>query len=872
MYIMKSERKQLVAALLLGAILVCAVAEVAFAAEAPYDFRKRLEIVHEAGRRDPAAKPEADEFVFADGAVVAVPKDADEVMALAAKDFCDYLDVSMGVSARFARGGDGTVAIVLDAALPARAYRIETGSGVKVAAADSRAAAQALYHLEDLMNLRGAPFLKKGNELRRSMFSPRMTHSGWAVDVFPDAHLAQIAHAGMDAIVIFVRDVDCTKGAAYQDVRDVIRRAKRHGLDTYLYSYVKAFVHPDDPGAKAKFDATYGRIAAAYPEARGIVFVGESCQFPTKDERAQPRTNRDRIPGDRRPVAGWWPCRDYPDWLRAVKASIDAHSKGMEIVLWSYNWGRQPVQPRMELIDNLPQDVALMATFEMFEPQVKRNGLNAPSEDYSLSFEGPGRYFASEAERAHKRGLRLYSMSNTGGLTWDYGSIPYQPCPFQWKRRYDGIVKAQKDWGLSGLMECHHYGWWPSFISELEKEAFTEGGIPFERHLRMIAARDFGAANVERVMEAWRLWSETARDYVASNVNQYGPFRMGPSCPYNFGGKHIANSEFPIPRHSSNKNIARYNYLDRSSYEPELGEVGKLDLEKMGKELELLEDMRVALGKGADTFESIAASLPTERAEKARRMAGLGRYMQRTVITAINLKHGAIAHRAGDKAGVLEWARKEYANAKDTLPLVEADSRLGWEPSMEYMGGPEQIRWKLDRMERTYSENIALGKPCQLSPKPNYNLTVDDGDAVQLTDGHYVAKDRMWTDRATVGWKANSGGEERFTVTIDLGKDEQISGFSWNIGAGVAQVVFPRSIEVSVSGDGKVWRTVGDLMARAVSERPLPPSGSYRVYRAHSMKMGCRGRYVRFVATQNRYCFCDEIEIYRSVNLLTSSE
>ena len=35
----------------------------------------------------------------------------------------------------------------------------------------------------------------------------------------------------------------------------------------------------------------------------------------------------------------------------------------------------------------------------------------------------------------------------------------------------------------------------------------------------------------------------------------------------------------------------------------ELGEVGKLDLEKMGKELELLEDMRVALRKGADTFE-----------------------------------------------------------------------------------------------------------------------------------------------------------------------------------------------------------------------------------------------------------------------------
>ena len=689
--------------------MACACLFAGIAAEPPYDFRKRLETVHEKGLRDPAAKPATNELAFTDGMVVAVPRNADEVLALAAKDFCDYLDVSMGVSARFARGGKGAVTVALDGKMPARAYRIETGGNVKVTAADARAAAQALYHLEDLMNLRCAPFIKKGTERRRSLFSPRMTHSGWGVDVFPDAHLAQIAHAGMDAIVIFIKDVDKTKGAAYQDVKDVIRRAKRYGLDTYLYSYVVAFVHPADPGAKEKFDSTYGRIAAAYPEAKGIVFVGESCQFPTKDERAQPVTWRNKAPGDNRPTAGWWPCRDYPDWVRAVKRAIDAQSKGMEIVFWTYNWGRQPVKPRMELIDSLPQDVTLMATFEMFEPQVKRNGLSAPSADYSLSFEGPGRYFASEAERAHKRGLRLYSMSNTGGLTWDYGTIPYQPCPYQWKRRYDGIVKAQRDWGLSGLMECHHYGWWPSFVSELEKEAFTEGGIPFETHLRQIAARDFGAENVGRALEAWRFWSETARDYVASDMNQYGPFRTGPAYPYNFGGKHIANSEFPISGHASNKNIARYNYLDKSSYVPESGEVEALDIGKMNKELELLEAMQVALGKGADIFDAIAASLPPARAEKARRMAVLGRFMQRTVITAINVKHGAIAHRAGDRAAVLEWAKKEYANAKAALPLVEADSRLGWEPSMEYIGGPEQIRWKLDRMVKLYTEDVAKG-------------------------------------------------------------------------------------------------------------------------------------------------------------------
>ena len=120
----------------------------------------------------------------------------------------------------------------------------------------------------------------------------------------------------------------------------------------------------------------------------------------------------------------------------------------------------------------------------------------------------------------------------------------------------------------------------------------------------------------------------------------------------------------------------------------------------MAKELELLESMQEKLGKGADMFDAMPG-------EKARRMAGLGRFMQRTVITAINVKHGAMAYLDGKKDEVLAWAEKEYANAKSALPLVEADSRLGWEPSMEYVGGVEQVQWKLNRMRETYGEEVA---------------------------------------------------------------------------------------------------------------------------------------------------------------------
>ena len=51
-------------------------------------------------------------------------------------------------------------------------------------------------------------------------------------------------------------------------------------------------------------------------------------------------------------------------------------------------------------------------------------------------------------------------------------------------------------------------------------------------------------------------------------------------------------------------------------------------------------------------------------------------------------------------------AKEEIENAKSALPLVDYDSRLGYEPTMEYMGHRDAIEWKLDIVERMLRENI----------------------------------------------------------------------------------------------------------------------------------------------------------------------
>ena len=59
----------------------------------------------------------------------------------------------------------------------------------------------------------------------------------------------------------------------------------------------------------------------------------------------------------------------------------------------------------------------------------------------------------------------------------------------------------------------------------------------------------------------------------------------------------------------------------------------------------------------------------------------------------LNGTHGKKRNETVDS--LLAVCKAEEKNALDTIPLVEFDSRLGYEPSMEYVGDIAHIEWKL---------------------------------------------------------------------------------------------------------------------------------------------------------------------------------
>ena len=51
-------------------------------------------------------------------------------------------------------------------------------------------------------------------------------------------------------------------------------------------------------------------------------------------------------------------------------------------------------------------------------------------------------------------------------------------------------------------------------------------------------------------------------------------------------------------------------------------------------------------------------------------------------------------------------AEAEIENARRTIPLVELDSRLGYEPSMEYIGDKEHLLWKIEKTKEALEKEI----------------------------------------------------------------------------------------------------------------------------------------------------------------------
>lgn len=689
-------------------------------AERNYDFKKELLTIHKQGIRDEEILPQKDEFAFLDGVKIYVEDSQNRVIMTALRDFEDYLFTSMNVCAHIVKKPQGaTVCIALGQDLGEATgymgYRLTVEcDSVKIEGYDERGIAQALYYIEDLMNIRKAPFLTVGKVERKALFSPRITQSPFGMFSYPDEAFSWMAHNGYDAIGLWLQDAYTDNRGDYIDIRLIAERAEKYGIDVYAELYVPHSMHPDDEGAQEFYDNLYGELFDVCPKIKGITLVGEANQFASRDPAVgkTPYTLnfKDNIPtGKTSP--GWWPCKDYPAWVQMVATAVRKKRADAEIIFETYNWGYAPEKERVRLIEELPKNISLLATWDMFH-QYKLGDSVENVWDYSLSFIGPGEYFQSEAIAAKKRGIKLMTNSQTSGRTWDFGVIPYEPMAQRWIERYKRMQLAHEEWGLAGVLENIHYGFHPSIICELEKQAFFTQVEPLEKTLQKLLKRDYGE-NADLVERSMALFSEAISHYVPNNEDMYGGFRIGPSYPLWSGTLEGLPATIPQQGKMPSKPHAMFgNFIYFGVYTPDMDGKNSLPGVRIFDEIQSIEKMENLFCEGIALLESAK-----EQNVALCKLINLAKFMRNTCRTVLHVKKHYVVKQKLSVIGNKTEAEKciaeieniviaERENVLDTLPLVRADSRLGWEPSMEYTTDEAGLNWKLRQLD--YELNIKI--------------------------------------------------------------------------------------------------------------------------------------------------------------------
>ena len=646
----------------------------------------------------------------------------------AAFDLKRFLSSVMGVT--FEGNGGKEILITSGNDLEARpgcSFKV-TENRIEIRGTNPRGALYGVIHLEDMMRNAEAPFLPKGEFSYTPLTRMRSTHSGSGLDHFPDWQLDCILHAGFTAIDLFVSGIDETT-QGHVDIAALIDRAEQYGLDVVIYNYQTCYVHPDDEGAEKAFDKVFGELFRRYPKAAAIHLCGESLEFPSRDtttiKKSEVEEGSEGLQATQQPT-GYYPNSDYPDYLAKVSQAIHKAAPGAEVIFNTYNWGWAPLEPRKKFLEAMPKSVNLQVTYDIFKSN-DSHGLKRPLMDYSIFAVEPGEYFDTEVKAASEVGIRnIRVTSNLAGTTWDFGCVPFAPVPFRWAKRMEILREYLLKYDVNSFYDSHHFGWFPNVCNDLAKAFFSDTPpADAAEFLRNIARRDYGENAADNVVEVWRLWSAAMDHYVGSNEDQYGPWRVGPAYPFVFHVAITRTMDDKIVKFPFTKNAYKSNCMVKPMYTPfenDAQSPGPLRYKVETCELETMLEM---WGKGVELLEKTLPLGDKEKMEDLERLLGIGKFCYNAIRTTLGVKRWRMGNlrlqcccEREEMEKILEeleaLLEAEKENVLATLPLVEADSRLGWEPRMDYVCDAPHLQWKLRQLAIASEEMTAYRKMIRL--------------------------------------------------------------------------------------------------------------------------------------------------------------
>lgn len=735
--------------------------------EKPYDYHKRLstEPVHRS-RRDPEAKPRAGELELpSQGWRLVWNKHSSIVLENAVRDFQEYLTKSMqldmAIDSRDSSANWQTLAkcvVVgtreqlpgLGASLkgPKDYEIIVEPDRVTICGFDERGAMFGLYNLEARLNLREGPFLPADlKTVRHSLYDVRMVQSWMGWMEWPDTLLSHLAHDGFDGIFASVYanpNGDRTTAESSTEfyarllfqvrrqdparMHDLIRRASRYGIKVYspiIHQYLGT------PESEAGLRKLVRDIVKEFPDIQGYILLTEGFWYKQ-----------------------WGGChgrsKEYvQDWARNWSKAVgivaeECHrvNPKIEILPWEYNIDFRPenAEQKRYFIQQLPAETIPLLTWENGKSFVL-DGMNGYLRDYSLNQVGPAEATDAQIAEARRRGMKVYCKSDTFA-SWQFGTIPYLPFPYQCCERY----KAMERYRVNGTMESWSSAYTPNFMTEFRAWTCWTECLPVDDLLGAIASRNFGAGGRDRVLKAWNCFSQAVRlvpdtgPNMGTNNAIGNPlfFTIPPLRTVTFTHSWASHEQWQSDLGSQINpywpfTVSRMVFFPDFSNQTDLAEAyarGATGVEAAPEVkllpvfLKYLQQASNLMEEGLVQYRAAAMESPKAKRQGAVREVVVAEQIQRMMQSDIavlefeHLRFLLVAERDWTKAKALldrmkTIASEEIARTERSLLAATRDSRLGFQFEQDYVYTPYSLQEKLKSLHETLEKQL---KSAESSP------------------------------------------------------------------------------------------------------------------------------------------------------------
>jgi len=367
-----------------------------------------------------------------------------------------------------------------------------------------------------------------------------------------------------------------------------------------------------------------------------------------------------------------------------------------DVIAWNWGWQMYEKDPQAGVLERLASDIHVMGSYEIGEPTHALD-IDYVNEEYSIRLAGPSVRFKGMSDYHKARGGRVYAKLQIG-TTHEDPTVPCLPLMQKIAQKY----RSLREGGVSGLMTCWNFANMPSRVTELAGLlSWDPQPEDLDDELLRLAQRDFGEA-ADAVVEAWGIFSRAWEDFPGSiPVMYFGPIGRGPAWHF-----HLEKVDREMT----------YSWLILKDINGD-----SLDwTEPFGPEatIKCLEAQLDEWRRGEARMAESPAPAANDQKVNLDLELGLARIIGCQLTTAVHVGRFLLARNRmyetddGTEKGRLldELAailQQEKTNSLASLPLVDADSRLGFHgEAYGYMFNRELIEKKLEALEETLTVKL----------------------------------------------------------------------------------------------------------------------------------------------------------------------